>query len=293
MIYLVAFTPDSGGRAALAVGKLLATSDGVRLAVCTFTPTTWGYPSPARVDVEYAQFLDTYAAKTLDEARQFLGDGVDADYVARAARSPREGILDLADELGAALVVLGSARGGALGRFAVGSVTDHLLHGAPVPVALAPRGYRPTRGATLRRVTCGFVSTEYSAAALATATELALRHGVPLRLLTGVVRDRQMYPSLVGWQSERQVEEQWRADLAKEQSQALAGLPPELAATTAEIVEGGHWDDALDAAHWEDGEVLVIGSGRLGVGRIFLGSNASKILRSSPVPTVVAPGSGG
>jgi nucleotide-binding universal stress UspA family protein len=281
----VAYSADSGGRAALALGRLFA--GPAPLAVCTVTPTTWGYPSAAKVDAEYADFLREHAARALDEARGLLGDDVDAEFLARAARSPSDGILELVEELGARLVVLGSSRGGPLGRFAVGSVTNKLLHGAPAPVALAPRGYRPARRTRLQRVSCGFVDAAYSAAAVATAVELAERHKVPLRLVTGVVRDRQMYPPLVGVRSERLVEQQWRDEAAGAQQRALAGLPAGVPAT-AEIVAGETWEDALDSVHWEDGEVLVIGSSRLGVGRIFLGSNASKIVRGSPVPTIVA-----
>jgi nucleotide-binding universal stress UspA family protein len=289
MRYLVAYSADSGGRCALALGRLFGATGDVRLVVCTITPTTWGYPSAARVDAEYAEFLAGHAAKALDEARRLLGDDVDAEFVARAARTPTDGILELVEELSAGMVVLGSGQGGPLGRFTVGSVTNKLLHGAPVPVALAPRGHRPSRRARLQRVSCGFVDPEYSAGALATAVELAQRHKVPLRLVTGLVRDRQMYPSLVGYHAERLVEEQWRSDAAGAQQAALAGLPAGVEAS-AEIVDGTSWEDALDAVHWEEGEILVIGSGRMGLGRIFLGSNASRIIRSAPVPTMVAPG---
>jgi nucleotide-binding universal stress UspA family protein len=79
------------------------------------------------------------------------------------------------------------------------------------------------------------------------------------------------------------------ARAAQAQQAALAGLPADLAASAA-IVDGASWEDALDAVRWEDGEILVIGSGRIGLGRIFLGSNASRIIRNAPVPTMVAPG---
>ncbi len=121
------------------------------------------------------------------------------------------------------------------------------------------------------------------------ATTLAQRHGVPLRLVTWAVRDRQMYPSLVGLRSESLVEQEWRTEAEAAQQAALAELPEGLTAT-AELARGTNWDDALDAVHWDDGEILVIGSSRLGLGRIFLGTNANKIVRLSPVPTVLAPG---
>jgi len=288
--YVVAYSSDSGGRAALALGRIFAASGGVTLVVTMITPETWGYPSIARVDAEYAEFLASHAAQSLEEARQALGDGVEAEFLARAARSPTEGILSLIAETEAGLAILGSARGGPIGRFAVGSVTNSLLHVAPVPVALAPRDYAPSRQAGLARVTCAYVPSQHSSATLAAAVALARRHQVPLRLITGVVRDRQMYPSLVGWRSEALVEAQWREEAAAAQRAALASLPEGVAAT-AELVDGPRWDDALDALRWEEGEVLVIGSSRLGgASRIFLGTNAIKIVRGSPVPTVVVPG---
>jgi nucleotide-binding universal stress UspA family protein len=58
----------------------------------------------------------------------------------------------------------------------------------------------------------------------------------------------------------------------------------------AGVVDGRDWEHALDSLPWEDGEILVIGSSRLApVARIFLGSNATKIIRSSPVPVLVIP----
>jgi nucleotide-binding universal stress UspA family protein len=57
------------------------------------------------------------------------------------------------------------------------------------------------------------------------------------------------------------------------------------------VVDASTWEEALDELHWEEGELLVMGSSRRGLGRIFLGSNACKIARSSPVPIVVVPGS--
>ena len=58
----------------------------------------------------------------------------------------------------------------------------------------------------------------------------------------------------------------------------------------ASVVSGRDWEDALDSLLWEDGEVLVVGSSRLGpVAKVFLGSNSTKIVRSSPVPVLVIP----
>jgi nucleotide-binding universal stress UspA family protein len=287
--YVVGYSADSGGRSALSLGRVFAATGGIRLAVATVTPTTWGYPSMARVDAEYAEFLASHAAAALEEAKRMLGDDIGAEYQVVGAASAAEGLLDLAERLDARLAVLGSARGGAIGRFTLGSVTGSLLHASPVPVALAPRGYHPAHGTRLRRVSCSYVRSPGSAVTVAAAVELARRHQVPLRLVTGVVRDRQMYPALVGWRSERLVEEQWRSEAAEALREVLAELPPDVEAS-AEIADGSRWDEALDTLQWEDAEVLVLGSSRLGgAARFLLGGNANKIMRSSPVPTVVVP----
>jgi nucleotide-binding universal stress UspA family protein len=286
---LVALTA-LGGRDALSLGRMLARTGDVTLTVCVVVPQTWDYPSLARVDAEYAAFLDQYAEDAIAEAREFLGDTVRAEYTSTSASSATEGLITTATEVGAALIALGSARHGPLGRFTVGGITNEMLHVSPVPVALALRGYRPSSDAQLRRVTCAFSGSTQSQSAFGAAVQLGRQHDVPLRLTTFVVRDRQMYPSQVGYDAERFVAEQWRTQAAETQEKALATLPDDVVVTEASVVEGRDWEDALDSLPWEDGEVLVVGSSRLGpVARVFLGSNSTKIVRSSPVPVLVIP----
>jgi nucleotide-binding universal stress UspA family protein len=288
MNYLVALTA-LGGRDALSLGRMLARTGDITLTVCVVVPQTWDYPSPARVDAEYAAFLNQYAEDAIAEAREFLGDTIRAEYTSTSASSATEGLITTATEAGAALIALGSARHGPLGRFTVGGITNEMLHVSPVPVALAPRGYRPSSAAWLRRVTCAFSGSTQSRTAFDAAVQLSGRHDVPLRLTTFVVYDRQMYPSQVGYDAERLVAEQWRAQAEEAQKRALATLPDNVA-VEAGVVSGRNWEDALDSLQWEEGEVLVVGSSRLGpVARVFLGSNTTKIVRSSPVPVVVIP----
>ena len=202
MNYLVALTP-LGGRDALSLGRMLARTGNVTLTVCVVVPQTWDYPSLARVDAEYAAFLNQYAEDAIAEAREFLGDTVRAEYASTSAPSAAEGFITAATEAGATLIALGSARHGPLGRFTVGGITNEMLHVSPVPVALAPRGYRSSSDARLRRVTCAFSGSTQSRSAFDAAVQLSRRHAVPLRLTTFVVYDGQMYPSQVGYDAER------------------------------------------------------------------------------------------
>ena len=288
MNYLVALTA-LGGRDALSLGRMLARTGDVTLTVCVVVPQTWDYPSPARVDAEYAAFLNQYTEDVIAEAREFLGDTVRAEYTSTSASKASEGLIATATEAGAALIALGSARHGPLGRFTIGGIANEMLHVSPVPVALAPRGYRPSSDARLRRVTCAFSGSTQSQSAFEAAVQLSRRHNVPLRLTTFVVHDRQMYPSQVGYDAERLVAEQWRAQAAEAQEKALTTLPDDVV-VEASVVGGHDWEDTLDSLSWEEGEVLVVGSSRLGpVARVFLGSNSTKIIRSSPVPVLAIP----
>jgi nucleotide-binding universal stress UspA family protein len=288
MKYLVGLTA-LGGRDALSLGRMLARTGDITLAVCVVAPRTWDLPSPARVDAEYVAFLNQYAEEAISEAREFLDDTVRAEYTSTSASSATEGLISTATEAGAALIALGSARHGPQGRFTVGGITNEMLHVSPVPVALAPRGYRPSSEARLRRITCAFSGSTQSRSAFDAAVQLSKRHSVPVRLTTFVVHDRQMYPSQVGYDAERLVAEQWRAQALEAQEKALATLPEDVVVESG-VVSGRDWEDALDTLPWEEGEVLVVGSSRLGpVARVFLGSNSTKIVRSSPVPVLVIP----
>ena len=292
MKYLVGYTADSGGREALALGRLLAQSGGVDLTVCTVVPSSWGYPSPARVDAEYEAFLARHAQRTLAQARSALGDMPRAEFVSRTAPSATEGLVEAAVETGAGLIVLGSARHGPLGRFTLGSVTHDIFYAVSVPVALAPRGYRPAANTRLKRITCVYVPSPGSRAALDGAVQLCRRHGVPLRIATLVVRDKQMYPSGVGYKIENLVANVWKTQAIEAQQKVVAELPPDLKVITS-IGDGPDWKRALDSLAWEDAEILVVGSSvQSAVARLLLGANSARIVRSSPVPVVVVPRTG-
>lgn len=281
MKYLVGLTADDGGKEALGLGPVLTATGDVDLAVCLVVPETWGHPSPARVDAEYAAYVSDLAERTLAEARAALGESVRADYLVRPAGSATEGLTAAARESGAALLVVGSACHGPLGRFMVGSVTNELLHSSPIPVALAPRGYRPGAGVRLGRVTCAFTGSSRSHASFDAAVQLCRRHEVPLRVASLV--DRQMYPTGAGYDAERLVATQWREQAEAAQERATGGPAGRGHNRRRRRLGGG-----TGSLPWEDGEVLAMGSSRLGpVAQLYLGSNATKIVRSSPAPTVV------
>ena len=288
MMWLVGYSADQGGREALALGILLARASKGSLVVCTIVPQTWGHPSMARVDAEYAKFLEQHANRTLDKARAQVGKLAAAQYIWSSAPSVRQGLFETAQDIGADCMVLGAARGGVL----QGGVTAGVLHSAPLPVALAPRGYAPSSRARLSRITCAVSATPESLHTATRAHALCAALQVPLRLLTFVVRDKQMYPTGAGYRAEDMVANQLRRQATDGQKALIAALPPK-PPTTAAIADGKTWKAAFGSVPWKEGEILAVGSSNLGsLLRVFLGSNAAKILHHAPVPRFVLPWQG-
>jgi nucleotide-binding universal stress UspA family protein len=288
MKYLVAYSADRGGAEALALGMMLSRRSKARMVVCLILPNSWGYPSMARVDAEYAAFLEKHAQKAMDKAKAIVGSKVPAQFITRSYTSAQEGLLATADDLGADMIVLGSSRGAA-GKFLEGSVTRNLLHSSKLPVALAPRGFNPGAKTALTRLTCAYGATRKSRPTVDYCVGFSRKYQVPLRLASFVVRDKQMYPTGAGYQIENLVANQWRSQAVAAQKALLAELATDVAVKTA-IGDGANWKEALQSIGWKPGEVLVIGSGRVGpLAQVFLGSNGNRIIRNAPVPMIVVP----
>jgi nucleotide-binding universal stress UspA family protein len=297
MSVLIAFAPGKGSVGALDLGAQLARSLTTNIDVATVVPKPWSTPSMARVDAEFADWAASTATESEAKARHYLEErapDVAASFHRMSHRSVSTALTEAAETTGASILVLGSSGDGALGQVVVGSTADKLLHSSPVTVALAPRGYRIRDRAVLTRITCAFSGDSEATRVVGPTAELARDTGVPLRLASFVVRGATMYPPEIGLRAEDDV----AAELARGLSEALTGAVDDAVAVglpadrvDTELATAGSWREALDELHWQDGEVLTIGSsGPLGpIARVFLGSRATKIIRHSPVPILVLP----
>jgi nucleotide-binding universal stress UspA family protein len=292
MTLLVAFAPDGRGKAVLHLAGMLARSAEDDLVVCAVVPAPW-YPSPARVDAEYQIYLQQGARDALDKARSRLPTDIPARLVVQDARSAPAGLLEVAEEEEGALIVVGSSSAGGAGHVTLGSTTSRLLHSSPIPVALAPRGFRCSPDARVARVTAAFGGTEGAEELVIAAAGQAARVGAALRLVSFAVRSRAPYTSGVGTEADEAMFAEWAAEIeaagraALDKVADLPAVPPELEIA---IGRGESWEEALEDVEWEEGDVLVVGSSSIGpVARVFLGSRAKKIVRHSPVPVVVVP----
>jgi nucleotide-binding universal stress UspA family protein len=289
---VVGYRAGNVGLSGLHLALRAARTLGTALTVATIVPRPWLTPSLARVDAEYEHWADHLAADSAKEAERFLhplAGGIEINYVHRAHRSVSGGLIEVVDEVDGEVLVLGSLPSGGRGQVVIGTTADWLLHASPVPVAISPREYRSYTG-RLTRLTCAYSATPDSIDVVRRCVEFAQRFGVPVRVLTFAVRGKTMYPPEVGLDVEDSILDAWASQARK----ILEGLQTEGVVgedVVLQVVTGHGWEEALDKADWEDGEVLALGTTPRGdIRRVFLGSRSAKIVRESPVPVLVLPG---
>jgi nucleotide-binding universal stress UspA family protein len=289
MTMVVGYAPDGRGRAVLHLAGMLARSGHEELLLCAVVPEAWP-PSPARVDAEYQAHVEREATDVLERARERLGADVTVSIAVHHARSAPAGLLEVAERHEASTIVAGSATAGGPGSVALGSTTSRLLHSSPIPVALAPQGFRAAHDARVTRVTAAYGGGDDEM--VVAAAGVAARVGATLRLASFAVHPRRPYTVAVGRADDTAVRE-WRSEVEAAQRAALERLrdlpviPPDCAAA---VGAGEHWEDALDDVDWELGDVLVVGSSTIGpIARVFLGTRAIKIVQHAPVPVVLVP----
>ncbi|NEK59069.1 universal stress protein [Geodermatophilus sabuli] len=287
MTLVVGSSVDRSDDAALQLAGVLARTAGEDVVVATVTAR--GFPDP-RADREYRQWVAGVVRAGQDAAvATLVAAGVDAvRTVTVEATSVPAGLVSAVREAQGSLLVLGPAATAPAGRFQAGSVTEHLLHSSPVPLALAPAPCPPAD--RLTRLSCAWAGTDRSRAALDWTRRAAAAWDVPVRLLTFAPEREPMLPSETGLHVERLVSGTW-AGQAQQELDALAAAWTGPGAAPETLVAGGRgWAGAVAAVPWRPGDLLVLGSSRLGpLARVFLGSTATKIVRSAPVPVVLVP----
>jgi len=292
MSLVVGIDPAQRSASVLNLAAMLARSAGTDLVVTAVVPRTWPMAA-GTADAEWRRFTRATAEAALDHAAAVLGDAIPTRFVVHEAPSVRRGLVELAEEHEAELVVVGSSSTAPAGRIAFGSESDALLHASPVPVAIAPRGFRTSDGARVRRVTAAYHGTDTSADLVKGAAEVAGRVGAALRVASFAVVPPVSGTAGTGLDVEQGIADEWAADVQRHATSLLTEVsalaePPVLEGTV--IGMGDSWESAIADVPWESDEVLVVGSSSLGpLARVFLGSHATKVARNSPVPVVVVP----
>ncbi|AJI78269.1 universal stress protein [Corynebacterium sp. HMSC05E07] len=279
---VIGYVATDFGKDALQLGIALAKERNVRLEIVMVAPAQNSFSGVYPHDRGYGSILEEQIAGWLEEALAAVPEGIDATARIVPGESEASALSETAEKLGADLLVVGARKGGLFGRFQMGAAVNVLLHSAPVPVALAPRGF--SHPGPIGRITTFFGPRQGTSDVIAIGLDRAHRRGIPLRLVSLVLNgesDMQGLgtdvPSALNAYANRKL-----ADSAQHMLDA--------GHATTEVASGKDVAAALEKLDWEDGEIAVVGSSRMAVpGRLFLGTTASRMLRLIPVPMVVVP----
>ena len=246
---LVGYDDSDQARDALALGRQLADASGADLVVAGVFQ--WD-PIWHSADSRFRDADAEFAAKIEDAARR-----VGAEPEAVPSSSPAHGLHELAEEIGADLILVGSARHGRVGQILAGSTGVSLLSGSPCAVGIAPHGYRARSDEGIEHVAVGFNGSTESGEALLAAAQLAGATGATLKLISVAV------PPPIGtgkggaggWHALLEaIEEETREQLNEARGAVPEGIDVDAAVISGDPVE------ALASAGDAPGTVLFVGS---------------------------------
>jgi nucleotide-binding universal stress UspA family protein len=275
---LVGYDDSEQAHDALALGRQLADVSGAALVVGGVFPLDpiWG----SSID-PYLRETEANYARQVEEAARAVG----AEAEAFASSSAAHGLHDLAEKIGADLIVVGSSHRSRAGQALAGSVGTTLLHGAGSAVAVASRGFRD-QPAAVKTIVIGFDGSPEAGQALVAAWQLAKQAGATLKLISVAVP-----PPLASVRTEagRQelldaIRDSMRETLTEARKTVPDGIELETTLITGDPVE------ALKDVAGAPGTILVVGSRGYGpVRRVLLGSVSGKLVAGAPCPVLVTP----
>jgi nucleotide-binding universal stress UspA family protein len=285
MKLVVGYLATPGGADAVALGVRLCRTLDADLDVSIILPPDRAVPSLVQVG-GFDEHLAEQAEHWLAEARALVPADITVGTHVSFDDSYADGLIKEAARVQADLIVVGGSGGGLAGSYSLGSVVNELLHSAPVPVAVAPRGTRDSSIDLVREVTCAIGERAGADLLLDTAVQFSRAAGTPLRLVSLVALDP-IFGTLRG--DDDAVRERALAHARQTLDTAKSNLPEGFPVTST-IVDGPTVEEAVSKLEWHDGDLIMVGSSRLSAPkRLFLGSTSAKMLRVLDVPMMVVP----
>ena len=285
---VIGYDGAPGGADALALGLGWSWQLSVRAVIVTV------YPGPApigpgRVDVEWVADRRRDAERLLDEAQTVSSLAASVEFRAVGSGSASHGLHDVAEQLGASLIVLGSQ---AERRLLATSTGERVIAGAPCPVAMPPRGWRDRASHDLGRIVVAFVPTPDGREALRVAAMLALRVGARLHVVTVVAGPAEVMSYRIGEDVDRMYVSAAKETFEQSIEQAISELASDVEAV-GEVVVGDDPVETLAGVANSSFDALFMGSRAYGpVRRVLLGGVASRLLRRVDIPAVIVPRAG-
>lgn len=284
---VIAYTATDTGQDALNLGIAMARTSGAQLRLVTVVPEDNVFSAIYPADRGHVPIIEEQVRGWLEEAQSALPADISATTHTVGGSSDAAGLLKAAEELNGSAIILGGQGDGLLRRYRLGSTATTLLHSSPVPVVLAPGGYKNQE--RLARLTCMFGERPGAEAVIQYSLLASQAFLMPLRLVSLLFLDRQQADFLPEGTDTAdliaQVEAFGNAQLA---SQAADLVTKQRASTV--VATGKNVHEAVDQLTWLDEELVIFGSSRLASTRhTFLGATAAKILRHISAPMMVIP----
>jgi nucleotide-binding universal stress UspA family protein len=286
---VIGYDGGAGAADALALGMGWAGQLGSRAVVVTVYPGPAPI-SPGRVDAEWVADRRAEAERLLDEARQRTPiTGVEFRTVGSGSAS--HGLHDIAEELEASLIVLGSPQRTQPRLFAA-TTGDRVIAGAPCPVAIPPRGWADRPSQQLGRIGVAFVPTPDGREALRVAAIFARRVGAVLHVVTVVASEAEVMSYRIGEDVEHMYVSAAKEEYQRNIEGAIAELAPDVKAS-GEVLVGGDTVETIADLRDTAFDALFMGSRGYGpIRRVLLGGVSARLMRQLDVPAVVVPRSG-
>ena len=199
------------------------------------------------------------------------------------------GILEVARESGADLIVLGTHGRTGLQHIQLGSVAERVVELSPVPVLTVRRATAQRQGGAMLKISkilCPVDFSEHSQAALDHAAELARRYGAELTLLH--VIEPVLYPIAYGLPPVAPVDyEQVAREAAARTLAGMTGKLPNL--KVSQRIEAGAASQRIcDLAKDQGFDLIVLAThGYTGLKHVLLGSTAERVVRHAPCAVLV------
>lgn len=225
-------------------------------------------------------------------AAQLRESGRVADFDVRIG-PPAEIIVEIAATRSPALIAMATHGYGGLRRWALGSVTDKVVHAATAPIFVV-RGDGPlsTPEPTLKRIMAPLDGSAFARQALPLAVELAQRANAELVLLHAMTPLVHVYPWLRSTGQSMTPFTDVMTVLREEATNELNALADELrplGVSVTTVVTMGHAAEAIvDTAAQRAIDLIVMAThGYGGLKRWALGSVADKVLHAASTPLIL------
>jgi len=188
MKLVVGYLATPGGADAMALAARLARTLDAEVDACIILPADRALPTLTGAR-DYEAKLGEQAEKWLAEALASVPDDLTAHSHVAFDDSFADGLIRETARVEGDVIVVGGSGGGLAGSYSLGSVVNELLHSAPVPVVVAPRGTRDSSVDRVREVTCAIGQRQGADLLLETGVRFSKAAGTPLRLVSLVALD--------------------------------------------------------------------------------------------------------